>query len=222
MEVPLHHLAVVIDGVGILPGTPGEAVSLASRIMDLQGSLTADAFELAPELNSLSLFSPALGKLLRSCPEAADHGGIAKALARLETAAAGATASLRFIGSPAGFADAFPVSSSRPSSAPTVNVFVDYSGREEIALAARRLLSAGLKGEIDEERFAAFLLTAGQPDPDLIVFAGGSLSPKDFLLWQSSYSEIWHTPRGGLDFSRQGLLEALTDFRSRHRRFGAV
>lgn len=222
MEIPLHHLAVVVDDIGTLPDTPGEAFSLASRIVDLYARLIADAFELAQELESLSLFSPALPVLLRFAPETADHEGFAQALMRLEAAAAGATASLRFIGSPAGLSDAFPAPPTLPSSLPTVNIFISYSGREEIARAARRLLASGLKGEIDEERLAAHLLTAGQSDPDLIIYAGGPLSPKDFLLWQSSYSEIWHTSAGGLDFSRQGLLAALSDYRSRHRRFGAV
>jgi len=219
MESSLHHLAVVVDGVGTLPGSPGEAASLASRILDLYGSLTTDAFELAPGLESLSLFSPALRELLRSSPEREEHDSFTESLVRLEIAASGAAAALRIIGSPAGFPD---ILSAASSTTPTVNIFIDYSAREEIARATRRLLGAGLKGEIHEEHFAAHLLTAGQPDPDLIIYAGGALSPKDFLLWQSSYSEIWHTPEGGLDFSRQGLLAALTDFTSRHRRYGAV
>ena len=222
MEGSLHHLAVVIDGVGALPAAPGKAASLAARILALFGTLTAHAFDLAPELDSFSLFSPALRDLLLSLPEEACYPTFAEPLRQLETAATEAGASLRFHGSLAGLAEALSAPPSSAFAGPTINVFVEYSGRGEIARAARHLLRLDLKGGIDEEIFAGHLLTAGQPDPDLIVYAGGVLEPKDFLLWQSSYSEIWHTTRGGLEFSRQGLLSALTDFRSRQRRFGAV
>jgi len=222
MEFSLHHLAVVVDGVGALPAATGEAASLAARILGLFASLTADTFELAPELDSLSLYSPALQHLLLSLPEDADPPPFAEPLRRLETAAATAGASLRFHGPLAGLPASIPAPDFRTSPVPTVNIFVEYSGRGEIVRAARHLLRRGLKSDLDEEIFAGHLLTAGQPDPDLIIYAGGPLEPKDFLIWQSSYSEIWHTARGGLEFSRQGLLLALTDFRSRQRRFGAV
>jgi hypothetical protein len=218
MEGTLHHLAVVVDGVGPLPSAPGEVASLAARILALFGSLTADAFDLAPGLHSLSLFSPALRDILLSLPDGTDPPRFAEPLRQLEKGAASAGASLRFHGPLAGL----PAPDPRTPPGPTVNIFVEYSGRGEIVRAARHLLRSGLKKGLDEDSLASHLMTAGQPDPDLIIYAGGDLEPKDFLLWQSSYAEIWHTAEGGLHFSRQGLLLALTDFRSRQRRFGAV
>src|SRR3546814_9635485 len=57
-------------------------------------------------------------------------------------------------------------------------VALSYGGRQEIAAAARQLAAAVAAGEIspediDEECFAAGLLTAGIPDPDLVIRASG-------------------------------------------------
>src|SRR5512144_2368435 len=50
------------------------------------------------------------------------------------------------------------------------NIALNYGGRAEIVDAARRVLSAKMKPEdLDEKRFAEFLYTANQPDPDLLI-----------------------------------------------------
>lgn len=56
----------------------------------------------------------------------------------------------------------------------TVNLALNYSGREEILRAVRALLARGIPpDELTEERFAAELYTTGQPDPDLIIRTSG-------------------------------------------------
>src|SRR5262249_34824243 len=56
------------------------------------------------------------------------------------------------------------------------NIALNYGGRAEIVEAARRLLTAQVRAEdLDEQRFAGFLYTAGQPDPDLLIRTSGEM-----------------------------------------------
>src|SRR5919107_2991515 len=72
------------------------------------------------------------------------------------------------------------------------NIALNYGGRAEIVEAARRLVNDGVPAEsIDEAKFGAYLYTAGQPDPDLLIRTSGEMRVSNFLLWQIAYAEIW-------------------------------
>jgi undecaprenyl diphosphate synthase len=106
-----------------------------------------------------------------------------------------------------------------------LNLAIDYGGRREIGDAVRALVDevrAGRReaGSIDERALASRLYTAGLPDPDLIVRAGGELRLSNFLLFQSAYAEFWATPTYWPDFDETHLHAALDDFASRQRRYG--
>src|SRR5437868_1810519 len=74
------------------------------------------------------------------------------------------------------------------------NIALNYGGRAEIVDAARRAIAAGVRpDELDERRFADFLYTAGQPDPDLLIRTSGEMRVSNFLLWQIAYAGIWVT-----------------------------
>ncbi|HVL66265.1 MAG TPA: isoprenyl transferase [Vicinamibacterales bacterium] len=103
------------------------------------------------------------------------------------------------------------------------NIALNYGGRAEIVEAARRLLSAGVApAELDEARFAGFLYTAGQPDPDLLIRTSGEMRVSNFLLWQIAYAEIWVTDTLWPDFRKRHLLEAILDYQKRDRRYGGI
>jgi undecaprenyl diphosphate synthase len=103
------------------------------------------------------------------------------------------------------------------------NIALNYGGRAEIVEAARRLLEGGVAPEeLDEQRFAGFLYTAGQPDPDLLIRTSGEMRVSNFLLWQIAYAEIWVTETLWPDFRRQHLLEAIVAYQKRHRRYGGI
>lgn len=109
----------------------------------------------------------------------------------------------------------------------TLVVALSYGGRQEIVAAARRLAEASAAGQqdpgdIDEDRFAAELFTMGFPDPDLVIRTGGEQRISNFLLWQSAYSELLFLDKFWPDFSEQDLAEAVHEFQTRHRRFGAA
>ena len=103
----------------------------------------------------------------------------------------------------------------------TLNLALNYSGREEILRACRGLAEKGLRGDdITEERFAQELYTAGQPDPDLIIRTSGELRLSNYLLFQAAYAEFYFTETLWPDFDAAELERALADYQSRQRRFG--
>jgi undecaprenyl diphosphate synthase len=103
------------------------------------------------------------------------------------------------------------------------NIALNYGGRAEIVDAARRAIAAGVDpSQLDETRFAEFLYTAGQPDPDLLIRTSGEMRVSNFLLWQIAYAEIWVTDTLWPDFRRRDLLAAVLDYQKRDRRYGGI
>jgi len=103
----------------------------------------------------------------------------------------------------------------------TLNVALNYSGRSEIADAARRCLSDGLPFDaIDEAAIAARLYTADLPDPDLVVRTGGDQRISNFLIWQAAYAEFYFCDTLWPDFGPTEFDLALADYAGRSRRFG--
>ena len=103
------------------------------------------------------------------------------------------------------------------------NIALNYGGRTEIVDAARRAMASGLDPQdLDEDRFASFLYTAGQPDPDLLIRTSGEMRVSNFLLWQIAYAEIWVTDTLWPDFRCRHLLEGVLAYQKRDRRFGGI
>jgi undecaprenyl diphosphate synthase len=103
------------------------------------------------------------------------------------------------------------------------NIALNYGGRAEIVEAVKRLIDSGVSSdEIDEQRLAGFLYTAGQPDPDLLVRTSGEMRVSNFLLWQIAYAEIWVTDTLWPDFRKRHLLEAILAYQKRDRRYGGI
>jgi undecaprenyl diphosphate synthase len=104
---------------------------------------------------------------------------------------------------------------------------ISYGGRQDIVAAARRLVAAAARGEldpaaIDERTLAAELSTWGIPDPDLLVRTSGEQRISNFLLWESAYSEFVFTDTLWPDFGKDDLVQAVREFQRRDRRYGAA
>lgn len=109
----------------------------------------------------------------------------------------------------------------------TLNIALNYGGRQEITAAARRLCEQAARGElapkdVTEELLARGLYTAGQPDPDLIIRPSGEYRLSNFLLWQAAYAEFWYTDVLWPDFTPRELERAIADYSGRSRRYGGV
>lgn len=109
----------------------------------------------------------------------------------------------------------------------TLNIAMNYGGRDEILHATRELARAVKCGEqdpdaIDEAAFSRYLYTAGQPDPDLILRPSGEFRSSNFLVWQSAYAEYVFMDILWPDFTERDLDRALEMYAGRKRRFGGV
>ncbi|MCC7234954.1 MAG: di-trans,poly-cis-decaprenylcistransferase [Bryobacterales bacterium] len=87
----------------------------------------------------------------------------------------------------------------------TLRLAVDYSSRHAIAEAASR-------GRTPD----------AVPDVDLMIRTAGEQRLSDFLLWESAYAEFWFTKKTWPEFSVKDLELAISEFRLRVRKFGAL
>ena len=108
-----------------------------------------------------------------------------------------------------------------------LNLALNYGGRTEILDAVKAIVEAAKGGMIDvpdvnEELFSSFLYTADIPDPDLLIRTSGERRISNFLLWQTSYTELYIIDTLWPDFGRRELYQAIIDYQCRERRFGKV
>lgn len=108
-----------------------------------------------------------------------------------------------------------------------LNLAMNYGGRAEITRAAKKVAQEAVSGslrpeELTEERFAQYLYTGSQPDPDLIIRPSGEERLSNFLLWQSAYAEFVYFDILWPDFKTSDLDRAIEIYSSRQRRFGGV
>lgn len=115
----------------------------------------------------------------------------------------------------------------RDNDGQTLVVAFNYGARQEIAAAASRLAKEVAAGrldpaDIDADRVAGMLDTAGIPEPDLLIRTSGEQRLSNFLLWQCAYTEFVFSPLYWPDFDRDALVSAIDEFNARERRFGGL
>ncbi len=106
-----------------------------------------------------------------------------------------------------------------------LNLALSYSGRGEILRAVNHVISECRKGSLNAEdlsieEFSGFLDTGGMPDPDLLIRTSGEYRISNFMLWQTAYTEFYFTDILWPDFRKKDLIEAISDYQKRERRFG--
>ncbi len=109
----------------------------------------------------------------------------------------------------------------------TLNVCLNYGGRQEIVKVAKEIAHKSFSGEIkpsdvDEELINSELLTQGIRDPELLIRTSGEKRISNFLLWQIAYSEIYISEVFWPDFDEFEFFKAIIDYQSRNRRFGGI
>jgi undecaprenyl diphosphate synthase len=95
-----------------------------------------------------------------------------------------------------------------------VRIAVDYSSRDALVRAAQDVGPGASR-----ESLAAAMPA---PDVDLLIRTGGEQRLSDFLLWECAYAELVFLPVMWPDFQAVHLDQAVSQFRSRERRFGAA
>ena len=105
----------------------------------------------------------------------------------------------------------------------TVQMGLDYGGRDEIAQAVRKIVAFGVTPEeVTEELISQNLYTAGIPDPDLIIRTSGEMRTSNFLIWQSAYSEWIFPETYWPDFTEEVFWQMLVEYSRRDRRYGGL
>ena len=109
----------------------------------------------------------------------------------------------------------------------TLLLALSYSGRNEIAKAARKIAEQVKSGtlqpeDVNEQLLEKNLETNGIPDPELLIRTSGEMRVSNFLLWQIAYTELYITPKLWPDFRKEDLYEAVCAYQKRERRFGKV
>ena len=107
----------------------------------------------------------------------------------------------------------------------TMILFLSYSGQWDILQAAEKMAHDLINhpGQaVRPEDLSRHLVTAGIPDPDLLIRTSGEKRISNYLLWQTAYTEFVFTDTLWPDFRREAFRQALEEFASRDRRFGKI
>jgi undecaprenyl diphosphate synthase len=105
----------------------------------------------------------------------------------------------------------------------TLTIAFNYGGRAEIVDAVRALVEEGAKPrQITEKAIRKHLYDPEMPDPDLWIRTSGEHRISNYLLWQTSYSELVFTDVLWPDFRREHLFDAVREYQGRDRRFGGL
>jgi undecaprenyl diphosphate synthase len=104
----------------------------------------------------------------------------------------------------------------------TVNLSINYGGRDEIVRAFHRFMARGAVEPLTVESFRGYLDHPELPDPDLIIRSANERRLSNFLLWESAYAELYFSPKLWPDWGGEDLLDALAEYGRRSRTFGGA
>lgn len=109
-----------------------------------------------------------------------------------------------------------------------LNLCLNYGSRQEILDACKSLVKEYQNSSIEDiekinfNDFEKYLYSKKYSDVDLLIRPSGELRLSNFLMYQSSYAELYFSDILWPDFKKENLYEAILDFQNRNRRFGGV
>ena len=101
-----------------------------------------------------------------------------------------------------------------------INIALNYGARDEIINTVKMLNRKGIK--INEINISKNLYTKDIPDPEILIRTGNRFRLSNFLLWQSSYTEIFFVKKLWPDFNENDYLKILNKFKIIKRNFGRI
>ena len=101
-----------------------------------------------------------------------------------------------------------------------INIALNYGSKEEIIKAVKKLNS--LSKPINEKNISKYLYTNRMPDPEILIRTGDRNRLSNFLLWQSSYSEIFFVKKLWPDFTKKDFSKIIDKFSKIRRNFGGI
>lgn len=106
-----------------------------------------------------------------------------------------------------------------------LNIAIGYDGRLEIIDSIKKIIKEVQDGnitidDVDEDLVSKNLYTGGLADPNLIIRTSGEERLSGFLLWQSSYSELYFCETLWPELRKVDFIRAIRSYQARDRRFG--
>ena len=98
----------------------------------------------------------------------------------------------------------------------TLLIYINYSGKNDIEQAAIKYHQNFKK----INKFNNYLLTSGIPDPDILVRTGGFSRLSDFLIYQSSFTELFFLKKLWPDLNKNDVSKIFAKYNSLERKFG--
>ena len=97
---------------------------------------------------------------------------------------------------------------------------MNYGSKEEIIFSVKKLVK--LTETINEKNISKNLYTKNIPDPEILIRTGNRFRLSNFLLWQSSYTEIFFVKKLWPDFNKNDFKKIILKFNRMSRNFGGL
>ena len=101
-----------------------------------------------------------------------------------------------------------------------INIALNYGSKEEIIRSVRKLNKSSKS--INETNITKNLYTKNIPDPEVLIRTGNRFRLSNFLLWQSSYTEIFFVKKLWPDFNKSDFRKIINKFLKIRRNFGGI
>ncbi len=103
----------------------------------------------------------------------------------------------------------------------TVQLAINYGGRDEIARAINKALANGVSS-FSQDTLSSYLDNPEVPEPDFICRSAGEKRLSGFLLYQSNYAEFGFYDKLWPDWDESMIDLVVDDFHNRKRKFGDI
>ena len=101
-----------------------------------------------------------------------------------------------------------------------INIALNYGSKQEIIKTIKNLKKNSM--QINEKNITNNLYTKSIPDPEILIRTGNRFRLSNFLLWQSSYTEIFFIKKLWPDFTTSDYNKIIKKFKKLKRNFGKI
>ena len=101
-----------------------------------------------------------------------------------------------------------------------INLALNYGSKSELINAFKLLIKN--KEKISEKNINKYLYTREIPDPDILIRTGNTTRLSNFLLWQSSYTEIFFEKKLWPSFNSADYNRIIKKYKKIKRNFGNI
>ena len=101
-----------------------------------------------------------------------------------------------------------------------INLALNYGSKEEIITSVKKIINSSKP--INEKNISKNLYTKNIPDPEILIRTGNRFRLSNFLLWQTSYTEIFFVKKLWPDFTKIDFNKIIFEFKKMRRNFGGI